>query len=168
MFKVIDRSLFSHLARKDFIVRSIFFSLVGDLSYLSFLHFVFLKHDRLAQMLKSYKMIPEIDLFLQDPALMMSLQSSFQKIFWILFTAVIGLNVVAYIFYWFHKSYGIKYMRSLSLTGLIFSIPTVFEAQDHGSRWMFMMVLMVPLYFYLYRGTRYYYSSSALPTLNIE
>lgn len=151
-----DQWLFSRINISTFIFLSILFSFAGDGVYLVFLKFVLGSEENLKVWMHNYAWMPNMKIILNNPELMTQMQDSFQYILNLLIVFFLIFNVIGYFFFFKQKRFAIKYVKNLAITGLILGIFAIWEAKDHGTLWIIIMALLLPLYFVVYRGIKYF------------
>jgi len=152
-FFPIDHTISQIITLKTFFLLAIFFSLVGDLSYLLFLKLQISNVSDFSKMMNEYVVFfPNLKGMFLNPIFVEKTFSTFQFVVSSFILITLISNGVAYYFFSKKKKYGIQYMFSLSVTGLLFSIPGIMEAKNHGTFWLSLMIFMIPLYFFLWRG----------------
>lgn len=152
-----DQWIFSHVGPTQFVLLVIFFSILGDGTYLIFLKFALATEENLKVWMNQYSWMPNMNIILHNPELMTQMQSSFQKTLNLLIGFVILLNLIGYFYFYRQKNFAIKYIRNLAITGLILGVFAAWEAYGHGVIWTIAMIGIMPLYFVIYRGIKYYY-----------
>ncbi len=151
-----DQWFFSKIEISTFIFLSIVLSFAGDGIYLIFVKFVLGSEENLKHWMESYSWMPNMKLLLNNPELLSQMQASFHLILNTLIALVLAFNLMGYIFFFKRKRFAIKYVRNLAFTGLILGFFAIWEAKDHGLLWIALMILLIPLYFVVYRGIKYF------------
>ena len=160
--KNIDNFFFKHINPDQFVFLAVFLSLIGDGSYLVFLKVVISSQENLKKWMHEYSFLPNMQMILENPAMIKQMWNSFQLILNCMIGAVLLTNIIGYIFFYNKKKFGINYMKSLALTGLIFSIFTLWETASYSLFWKSVMTALIPIYFYIYRGIKHYYITKNL------
>jgi len=158
LMEKIDQWIFSKINLSQFIFLSIFLSFAGDGVYILFLKFVLGSQENLERWMQSNSWMPNMKIILGNPELMTQMLKSFNQFLNLLIILFILLNLIGYIFFYKKKKFAVKYVKNLAFTGLVLGIFAVWEAKDHGTFWITIMALLLPLYFVVYRGIKYYFS----------
>jgi hypothetical protein len=156
----IDQWIFSKINLSQFIFLSIFLSFAGDGVYIIFLKFVLGSQENLERWMQSNSWMPNMNIILNNPELKAQMLKDFPQFLNILIILFILFNILGYIFFYQKKKFAVKYVKNLAFTGLILGIFAIWEAKDHGIFWIVVMALLIPLYFVVYRGIKYYFSDN--------
>lgn len=151
-----DQKTFSFISFKLFVPVAIFFSLAGDLSYFVFIKFALATKENLLNWLKDYSWLPNMNLILSNQEMLDKLYQDFQRNINILIGIVIIMNLFSYISFYKKRPKAVKYLKNLSLIGLVLGFFTIWEAWNYGTFWVVIMFLTIPLYWIVYRGIKYY------------
>lgn len=144
------------MSAQNFIALSIFFAAIGDASYLLFIKFALATKNNLSKWMQDYTWLPNMEQVLSNPELMDQMHQNFvRNINWLI-GLVILINIIAYISFYKRKKRAVKYIRNLALTGFILGAFSVWEAREHGTIWITIMLFTLPLYFIIYRGLKHF------------
>jgi hypothetical protein len=152
----IDHWIFKNIGPSQFIFMAIFLSILGDGTYLIFIKFVLGTEENLTKWMNEYHWIPNMKLILQNPELRSQMQHNFHSLLNILIGAVIFINMIGYFYFIKKKKFAVKYVRNLAITGSMLGIFAVWEARQHGTTWVVLMSLLIPLYLIIYRGFKFH------------
>lgn len=152
----LDRCFFSIMGPNQFIFTAVFFSIIGDGTYLVFLKFVLGSEKNLKIWMQNYAWMPNMDIILSNADLASQMTRSFNSMLNILIGLVIFTNLIGYFFFIKQKKFAISYIKNLALTGALLGIFAVWEAKEHGLLWVVLIGISIPLYYFIYRGIHFH------------
>jgi hypothetical protein len=138
-------------SKNKLIATSILLSMLGDGSYMAFLFEVLSNKDTFQLWLADYKYLGAIDQLLSmGPSGIEMLQKKMLNIFWLMALAIVATNFYNYYRFAKGSSKAASFMKQLGVLGALFGFVTIFEAWDQSLFWFGTMIMLVPLYLFVF------------------